>query len=103
MHFWLHHAEHRAENICLCVLARRLCGSRKGETGGGGWGHLQGDMQMVAARLASEEPWLGLGGPPLAAWTGLENSTFTLYGAEEAVWALSRCLTTASTDCLHAH
>ena len=40
--------------------------------------------QMVAAKLASEGPWLEPGGPPfaLAAWTGLENSILTLYGAE---------------------
>ena len=37
-------------------------------TGGGGWGHPQGDMHMVAARLA---PWFGPDEPilALAAWT----------------------------------
>ena len=55
--------------------------SRKGGTGGGGWGHLQGDMHMVAAiGLAVKAPWLGPGGPILAVatWTGLENATLTL-------------------------
>jgi len=28
--------------------------SRKGGTGGGGWGHLQGAVHMVAARLGFE-------------------------------------------------
>ena len=28
---------------------RAGCVSRKGGTGGGGWGHLQGDMHMVAS------------------------------------------------------
>ena len=33
--------------------------------------------------LAVKVPWLRPGGPilALAAWTGLENATFTLYGA----------------------
>ena len=33
--------------------------------------------------LAVKVPWLGPGGPilALAAWTDLENATFTLYGA----------------------
>ena len=36
--------------------------SRKGGTGGGGWGHPQGDMYTVAAVKA---PWFALGGPIL--------------------------------------
>ena len=62
------------------MLACRFCVSRKGGTGGGGWGHPQGDMHTVAARLAVKESWVGLGWPPLtlAAWTGLENTTLTL-------------------------
>ena len=33
------------------MLANRFCISRKGGTGGGGWGHLQGAVHKVAARL----------------------------------------------------
>ena len=33
---------------------RRFCVSRKGGTGGGGWGHPQGGMHMVAARLGCQ-------------------------------------------------
>ena len=64
----------------LCTLVCGFCVSRKGGTGKGGWGHPQGDMHMVAARLGCEGPWLGLGGPPptLTVWVGLENTTFTL-------------------------
>jgi len=36
------------------VLATGFCVSRKDGTGGGGWGHPQGDMHMVAARLGCE-------------------------------------------------
>ena len=36
VHFWLHHTAHCAEKI---VSARWFCVSRKGGTGGGGWGH----------------------------------------------------------------
>ena len=32
----------------LCAFARWFCISRKGGTGGGGWGHLQGDLHMLA-------------------------------------------------------
>ena len=38
VHFWLHHTAHCAEKI-VCALARWFCVSRKGGTGGGGWGH----------------------------------------------------------------
>ena len=48
----------------LCVLTHRFCVSRKGGTGGGGWGHPQGAMHMVAADVTG--PWLALGGPILA-------------------------------------
>ena len=50
-----------------CMLAHGFCVSRKCWTGGGRWGHLQGDMHMVAARLGFERalyrvghlpPWL---------------------------------------------
>ena len=49
---------------------------------GGEWGHLQGAVHMVAARLGCEGPLLWPCGPPLAliAWTGLENTTLTFHG-----------------------
>ena len=46
VHFGLHYTVHCAENS-LCGLVHRFCISRKGGTGGGGWGHLQGNMHMV--------------------------------------------------------
>ena len=33
--------------------------SRKGETGGGGWGHLQGTVLMTVARLGSKRAIVG--------------------------------------------
>ena len=39
----------------LCSLARGFCSSRKGGTVESGWGHLQGDMHIVAARLGCEK------------------------------------------------
>ena len=41
-----------------CALHRKdsLCTSRKGGTGGGGWGHPQGDMHMVGTRWANSHP-----------------------------------------------
>ena len=36
-------------------------GSQKGGAGGGGWGHLQGDMHMVAARLGCQRAMVGTG------------------------------------------
>ena len=50
---------------------------RKGGTGRGGWGHLQGDMHTVAARLGCEGVVVRTDGPPLSltAWTGLQNTT----------------------------
>ena len=52
-----------------CALCRKdslcevhgLCISRKGGTGGGGWGHPQGDVHMVAARLCFERAMVGTG------------------------------------------
>ena len=35
--------------------------SRKGGTGGGGWGHPQSDLHMVAARLGFERAMVGTG------------------------------------------
>ena len=46
---------------CLCALAHRFCVSSKGGTGGGGWGHPQGDMHMVTARLGCKSTMVGTG------------------------------------------
>ena len=65
------------------MLACGFCVSRKGVTEGGGWGHPQGDMHMVAAKLGFERAVVWTDGPPLTltAWTGSENTTFTLQRA----------------------
>ena len=51
--------------------------SRKGGTGGGGWGHPQGDMHMVAARLGCKSTMVGTI-LAVVAWTGLEKDTLNL-------------------------
>ena len=45
--------------ICLCALACGFCIRRKGRTGGGGWGHPQGAVHMVAARLGYKQAMVG--------------------------------------------
>ena len=42
-------AVHRKDSCCM--LAQRFCISRKDGTGGDGWGHPQGAVHKVAARL----------------------------------------------------
>ena len=86
------------------MLARRFCVSRKGGTGGGGWGHPQGAMYMMIVRLGCKSNMVG---------TGLANSrpgcmsrlrkcySHLLGGsflAGKASWALSGCLPTESAD-----
>ena len=44
----------------LCTFARWFFVSRKGGTGGGGWGHLQGAVHMMAARLGFERAMVGI-------------------------------------------
>ena len=61
VHFWLHHTAHCAEKIVSACYMRRFCVSRKGGTGGGGWGHPQGGMHMVAARLGCQSAMVGTG------------------------------------------
>ena len=58
---------------CCCSCVCRFCISIKGGTGGGGWGHPQGAVYMVAIGLAVKGAWLAPGGPILtqATWTGL--------------------------------
>ena len=64
----------------LCTLVHGFCVSRKGGTGGGGWGHCRLTCTWWLLGLALKGPWLVLGGllPTLTAWTGLENTTLTL-------------------------
>jgi len=45
----------------LCTLACGFCISRKGGTGKGEWGHPQGAVHMVAARLGCERAMVGTG------------------------------------------
>ena len=97
-----HCALHRKDS--LCELARWFCVSRKGGTGGGEWGHLQGDMHMVAARLGFEKVMVG------TEWaTSCPDCMDKLrkhyshlvegwFLARKAVWALSGCMTTDSAD-----
>ena len=59
MYFWLYHTAHCAEKI-VCTLAHGFCINKKCGTGGGGWGHLQGDMHTVAARLGCQRAMLGI-------------------------------------------
>ena len=82
------------------------CGffSRKGGTGGGEWGHLQGAVHMVAARLYRERAMVGTG------WTTsrpdwmerLRKHYSYLVGgrflARKGARALSECMTTNSAD-----
>ena len=73
-------------HCALAVSARWFCVSRKGgagEVGGVAWGHQQGAVHMVGARLDFEKAMVGTGGPPPTptAWTGLENTTLTLQRA----------------------
>ena len=61
---------------CAC----RFCVSRKGGTGGGGWGNLHGGVHMAAAGLAVKRPWLTVGKPFLILAVGmcLEKAILTL-------------------------
>ena len=101
MHFWLHYTAH-------CVLACRFCVSRKGGTGGGGWGHPLGGVHMVAARLIKRD-WVG------SEWAnscpGCMKRLRKLYShivwgsflAEKVAWAL-RWLSTDNTNyCMLVH
>ena len=77
VHFRLYHTASctkKSPHACVGSASSERVGQ------GGGWGHPQGDMHMVAATLGCEGPWLGLGGPPptLTVWAGLKNTTFTL-------------------------
>ena len=83
---------------------RWFCVNRKGGTGGGGWGHPQGDMHMVAARLGCQSPMVG------TRWANscpgcmdrLRKRYSHLVGgsflAGKVACALGGCLTTKSAD-----
>ena len=68
----------------LCALARRFCVSRKGGTGGGGWGHPQDAVHMAAARLGCKRTVVGTGWAN--SWAGcmskLRNYTLTIQGID---------------------
>ena len=80
VHFWLHHTAHCAKKI----VSVRLCvGSASAERVG--QGEVGGLIHRVTwtwrvLGLVVKQSWLGPGWPPLAlsAWTGLQNTTFTL-------------------------
>ena len=98
VHFWLHHTVHCAEKIVSARYARRFCVSRKGGTGGGGWGHPQGDMHMVAARLGCQSAMVGTGwaNSCLGCMDRLRKRYSHLVGgsflAGKVAWTLSGCM-----------
>ena len=104
MHFWLYHTAHCAEKIVYVHYARRFCVSRKGGTGGGGWGHLQGDLHIVAARLGCQTAMVGIrwANSRPGCMDRLRKRYSHLVGvsflAGKAAWALSGCMTTESAD-----
>ena len=101
VHFWLHRTVHYAEKR---TLARGFCVSRKGGTGGGGWGRPQGDMHMVAARPGFERAMAGTGwaNPCPNCMDRLRKHYSHLavgwFLARKAAWGLSRCMTTESAE-----
>ena len=52
---------HWTEKIASVHLCAGSVSAEKGGTEGGGWGHSQGDMHMVAARLGCERAMVGTG------------------------------------------
>ena len=88
----------------LCALARWFCVSRKGGTGGGGWGHPQGAVHMVAARLGVEKAMVGSGRatprPDCMDRLRKHYSHFAegCFLARKAAWSLSGCMATDSAD-----
>ena len=95
---------HRKDLCVLFMLARRFCVSRKSGTGGGGWGHPQGAVHVVAARLGCETAMVG------TRWATshpdckdrLTKRYSHLVGcwflARKAAWALSLCMIIDSAD-----
>ena len=78
--------------------------SRKGGTGGGGWGHQQGAVHMAAARLDCKRTMVGTGWAN--SWPGCMSRLRKHYShllggsflAGKAAWALSGCLPTEGAD-----
>ena len=91
MHFWLHHTAHCAEKI----VSVRLCtGSvseeRVGWGGGGGrWGHLQGDIHMMGARLGFERAMVVLCGHTLFCKGGKGLVTFAAAACCTGIYLLA--------------
>ena len=81
-----------------------FCVSRKGGTGGGGWGHPQGAVHMAAARLGCKMTVVGTGWAN--SWPGCMSRLRKCYShlsggsflAGKASWALSGCLPIESAD-----
>ena len=88
----------------FCVLAHRLCVSRKGGTGGGGWDHPEGAVHMAAARLGCKSNMVGTGwaNSHPGCTSRLRKCYSRLLGgsflAGKAPWALSGCLVTENAD-----
>ena len=104
VHFWLHHTAHCEEKIVSARYAGWFCVNRKGGTGGGGWGHPQGDMHMVAARLGCQSAMVGTGWANCCPgcmdrlrkhYSHLVRGSFL---AGKVAWTLSGCMTTESAD-----
>ena len=78
-----------AQKESLCVLVCRFCISRKGGkglTGGGRWGHPQGDMHVVAAGVgckSAKVPWLGPVGPILALTVRIQDFSSKFSGLHD--------------------
>ena len=86
------------------MLVCWLCASRKGGTGGGGWGHKYGAIHMVAARLGFEKTMVGTGRATSRpdCMDRLRKHYLHLpegwFLARKAAWALSGCMATNSAD-----
>ena len=92
MHFWLHHSVQKDD---LRTLARGFCISRKGGTGGGGWGHLVGDIYMVAA---VEKLWLRPGELRVSLLSGPGFSFGVRVWAEMDVWCVKGMFIVVSNE-----
>ena len=83
--------------------AQFLC-QQKGWGGGGGWGHLQGDMHMLAARLGCEIVMVGTkrGTSHPDCMDRLTKHYSHFVGGwllpRKAAWVLSGCMTTKRAD-----
>ena len=88
----------------LCALACWFYISRKGGTGGGGWGHPQGDMHMVAVVAVCRNALVGTGwsNSCLVCTNRLRKHCSHLVGSSfltvKAVLALNACLLADNAD-----